>query len=74
MMLLRRRAPVLDQGNGGGLVQDSVDQEPAVARDIVLQSRGIRSTAEDQRLKQRDGGAGLERFARDRMRSAYGRA
>src|SRR5262249_25095068 len=43
-----------------------IDQESAVARDIVLGSTvQIRSAAEDPRLKQSHRGAGIERFAFD---------
>ena len=71
--LIRRGLPVLqDRDRGGGVVQDRVDQEAAVARDVVLPALAIvYAAAEDVRVKQRHRRARLERRAR---RDAIGAA
>ena len=54
--LLHRWLPVLQDSDwGGGLVEDGVDQEPAVARDVILPD--ILRAARDPGWKQPHGSA-----------------
>ena len=61
---LRLWIPVLDDGDRHrrGVIQHSVDEEPAVAGDVVLSLAHVRASAEGAR-KERDGRAPLARHA-----------